>query len=235
VKRVFAAAVLAASFVMPAAAADVPVKGPVYKAAPTAFDWSGWYGGVDLGYLGSKGDVINNGTGVVAGSDPDGFVGGVHLGYRRQLPSSRLVLGIEADFWGSSANGEAQYSGPVNFAPVDINWGASVRGIVGIAMSPTLLYLTGGVAFIDIDGCTNGGLGTPCGANTQFGSTLTGWTAGVGLAHAFSPRMIARIEYLYADFGDKTYTTPGVAGGLTTLDLQTHTIRGGLSWRFTTR
>ena len=233
-KRILGAALLLGSLVIPAAAADM--KGPLYKAAPAVFDWSGWYAGVDAGYLSSRGDVTNTGAGLVARSDPDGAIGGVHLGYRWQAPRSRWVFGIEADLWSGDVKGEAQYNGGViNFAPVDINWGASVRGIVGITMSPTLLYVTGGVAFIDVDGCTNSGLGRPCVARSNFGDTLTGWTVGVGLAHAFSPRWIARIEYLYADFGDKTYATPGVAGNLTTLDLQTHTIRAGLSWRFTTR
>jgi outer membrane immunogenic protein len=231
-KRILGAALLLAATVIPAAAADV--KGPTYKAPPPVFDWTGFYGGVDVGYIWSRAEGTIPGVAVLSRPDPDGFVGGLHLGYRWQLPS-KLVLGIEVDFWGSNADGEAALAPLGNTTPLDINWGGSVRGVVGIAMSPTLLYATGGIAFIDVNGCTTIGFGTPCAANTQFGSTLTGWTAGVGLARAFSPRWIARVEYLYADYGDKTYTTPGVGAGQTALDLQTHTIRGGISYRFTTR
>jgi outer membrane immunogenic protein len=230
--RIGAALVALAAFTAPSGAADI--KGPAYKAPPAVFNWSGWYGGVDAGYLYGEADVLNNAVGALASPKPDGFVGGVHLGYRWQMPS-KWVLGIEADFWGSSASDERPYTGVINFAPVDINWGGSVRGVVGVAMSPTLLYVTGGVAFIDVDGCTNAGLNTACIAQSQFGGTLTGWTVGFGLARALSQNWSARIEYLYADFGDKTYVTTGVAGGLTTLDLQTHTVRGGISYRFSTR
>jgi outer membrane immunogenic protein len=215
-------------------AADMP-KGPYYKAPPAVFDWTGWYAGVDAGYLASRMDFITSSPGF-SQPDPDGFVGGAHIGYRWQLPS-RMVLGIEADIWGSSANGEALYVGLANSSRVDINWGGSVRGIVGITMSPTLLYATGGVAFIDLDGCTTvAGFGTPCVAGTTVSDTRVGWTVGFGLAHAFTPRLIARVEYLYANFGDEAYVTPGIlTGGQTNIDLQTHTVRGGLSWRFSTR
>jgi outer membrane immunogenic protein len=225
------------ALVAPVSAADAP-KGPVYKAPPAVFNWTGFYTGVDAGYLWSRGDVINPAVVATAPTDPDGFVGGIHAGYRWQAPGSRLVLGIEADLWGIDASGETAYvTFPVNNGILDIHWGASVRGVVGIAMSPTLLYATGGVAFIDIAGCTTPGgpVAGTCAPGSQFDDTRTGWTVGVGLAHAFTPRLIARIEYLYADYGRETYVTPGVAGAITAVDLQTHTVRGGLSWRFTTR
>jgi outer membrane immunogenic protein len=35
----------------PAVAADMPVKSPVYKAAPVAvYNWSGFYAGLNAGY-----------------------------------------------------------------------------------------------------------------------------------------------------------------------------------------
>lgn len=211
-------------------AADM--KGPVYKAAPVAYNWSGWYGGVDAGWLGSKADQIVPGI-TTARVDPDGFVGGAHIGYRWQAPASRWVWGIEADLWGSTADGQLLYTGVINHAILNLNWGASFRGVAGMTLAPqTLLYATGGVSFINIDGCTTTGVLGVCAAATQFKDDRVGWTVGVGVAHAFAPRMIARIEYIYADYGSETYTTPGLAGGLTAVDLQTHTIRGGLSWRF---
>ena len=48
------------------------------------------------------------------------------------------------------------------------------------------------------------------------------------LAHHYR----VRAEYLFADYGSKTYAT-AIGGGITTVDLETHTVRGGLSWKFT--
>lgn len=227
---------IAASFLSaPATAADI--KGPAYKAPPLAYNWTGWYGGVDAGRIGSRADQVVVAVAPSARVDPDGFVGGVHLGYRWQAPSSHLVYGIEADLWGSNADGEARYPFTANDGILNLNWGSSIRGSVGVAFSPTLLYVTGGVSFINIDGCTTPNLASPgvCSANSQFKDDRVGWTVGVGLAHAFTSGWIARVEYLYADYGDKNYSTPGLIAPITAVDLQTHTIRGGLSWRFSTR
>ena len=44
-------AVLAAFAAGPAGAADLPVRGPVYKSAPpVVYNWTGFYGGVNVGY-----------------------------------------------------------------------------------------------------------------------------------------------------------------------------------------
>src|SRR3954462_6604502 len=44
-------AVLAAFAAGPAGAADLPVRGPVYKSPPPViYNWTGFYGGVNVGY-----------------------------------------------------------------------------------------------------------------------------------------------------------------------------------------
>jgi outer membrane immunogenic protein len=116
---------------------------------------------------------------------------------------------------------------------VGVNWGVSLRGAAGVALDRALVYATGGLAVIDFDGCTTNGVGAPCFPNTGFGGSTVGWTTGGGIAYAVTPSLSARVEYLYADYGKDTYSTPPVAGGSTSLDLQTHTVRGGLSWKFT--
>ena len=70
----------------PVAAVEEPVIVPAAEAyvAP-GLDWSGAYAGVQLGY----GDVDSNG----AGLDGNGFLGGVHAGYRWDL--GNWVAGAE--------------------------------------------------------------------------------------------------------------------------------------------
>jgi outer membrane immunogenic protein len=94
-----------------ASAADMPVKGPVYKAAPVeVFTWTGFYVGGNAGYAWGRGAI--NGTEVApppffaidataistAASPrlkPDGFTGGAQAGYNWQAGSA--LFGVEAD------------------------------------------------------------------------------------------------------------------------------------------
>ena len=61
---------------------------------------------------------------------------------------------------------------------------------------------------------------------------LDGWTAGGGLAYAYSYNLIARLEYLYADYGTFTFTGAGITGNVANLTTTTNKVRAGLSLRF---
>jgi outer membrane immunogenic protein len=197
----------------------------------SAFDWSGFYVGVDAGHFWGKAKQTVPGVNAVADLAPSGFTGGAHLGYLWQL-NSRFVAGLEADLWALDANDEARFHTFINHAIVSAKWGASLRGIVGITMNPALLYATGGISFIDVEGCGTAALiyGV-CFPGTQFSDNKTGWTIGAGLAYPITPQLIARVEYLYADYGNDSYATPAQIGGRTELELRTQTVRVGLSWR----
>jgi len=96
-----------------ARAADMPVKAPVYKAVlpPAAYDWSGFYTGLNVGAAWGSYDpvtstapdgIINGATARVkaAGASQSlnslGFIGGSQAGYNWQW--GHLVAGLEADF-----------------------------------------------------------------------------------------------------------------------------------------
>ncbi len=88
-------AVLAALVVAaPAQAADVPIRGPIYKAAPApVYNWTGFYVGAHVGY-----GWASSGLG-----DLDGFLGGVQAGYNWQF-SRNWVFGIEGDISATDMN-----------------------------------------------------------------------------------------------------------------------------------
>jgi outer membrane immunogenic protein len=112
----------------PASAADVPVRGPVYKAAPApVFNWSGFYFGGHVGY----------GWGDIGGVDHDGFTGGLQAGYNWQL-SRNWVFGIETDLSFTDMNS------PV---PSHIDYLGTLRARVGYTWDRTMFYGTGGLAF----------------------------------------------------------------------------------------
>jgi opacity protein-like surface antigen len=79
-------------------------------------------------------------------AEPDGAFGGDQIGYNWQR--DRFIFGVEGDLQASDINA----SNDVAFgnATTDIDWFSTVRGRVGIAAGPWLLYGTGGVAFGDI-------------------------------------------------------------------------------------
>jgi len=94
------------------------------------------------------------------------------------------------------------------------------------------LYVTGGLALADFQGC--GTVGGPCVAGTNFGGARAGWTVGAGVAYAITQNVSVRGEYLYADYGSKTYAMPANPGGLGRVQASTHTVRLGLSYHFST-
>ncbi len=113
----------------PASAADVPVRGPVYKAAPApVFNWTGFYFGGHIGY--GWGDTL-------VGGDMDGFLGGVQAGYNWQL-SRNWVFGIEADISGTDLN---------NAVPAHVDYLGTLRARVGYTWDRTMFYGTGGLAW----------------------------------------------------------------------------------------
>jgi outer membrane immunogenic protein len=58
---------------------------------------------------------------------------------------------------------------------------------------------------------------------------LLGWTAGGGIETMFSPRLSAKLEYLYVDLG-RGDVIPGTAG--TRGDFRTNIVRAGLNYHF---
>lgn len=235
-KKIMVAAVAVAAFCSaPVLAADMPTKNPVYKtAAAPVFNWTGFYVGADAGYLWSDTAWTYPGVGGVGTSrpEPKDFLAGGHVGYRYQFPSN-IVAGIELDashiFGGKTS---APIPGPSPAGQfLDLKWTGSVRGQLGVASGPLLAYVTGGAAVIALKGCTQATVGAPCIAGDIFSDDRWGWTIGGGLDYALAGNWSARVEYLFADYGARTYAT-GAGAGLVRVDLRTNVVRGGLSYKF---
>jgi outer membrane immunogenic protein len=193
VRKFILGAIAVCALVAPASAADAPVKSPVYKATPAAFDWSGVYVGATVGYGWSSSAHEDVGA-FSASFDMDGVVGGVTLGVNRQV--GRIVYGLEADFSASGIKGNAPVAAFCGGNCVtELEWFGTLRGRVGVTMSPTLLYITGGLAY----GRLSASIGNPVlssGSSTEFG-----WTVGAGVEHALNRHWSIKAEYLYVDLG----------------------------------
>jgi outer membrane immunogenic protein len=194
---VAAAAVLAG----PAVAADLN-RG--YAPAPyTAFSWAGLYLGANLGY--QFGSVSNSG-----GVDPNGFMGGLQVGYNWQ--TGQFVYGIEGDIQFSAADDSA--GGRKFLNP----WFGTVRGRLGYAMNNILFYGTGGLAY------GQGELETAIGNESH---SHFGWTVGVGAEVALARNWSARAEYLFVNLTDERYTLTGLNH-----DFESSLLRFGFNYRF---
>jgi outer membrane immunogenic protein len=232
------AGVAVAALASGAQAADLGVaRGPVAGVivAPV-FNWTGFYVGAGIGYwtgLG-RGD-LPNAPPFIGSPNPNGIKVGGHIGYLHQF-ANNLVLGVEADLsWlgGSNREGLVPGAGGQGYRARG-NWDGSVRGSVGFAVDRALIYGTAGVAFMNNSVCGFTVPGAACVAGTSSTATRAGWTVGAGLAYAVTTNVSVRAEYLYANYGTRSYAAPGAAGGLISYKQDTHTFRLGLSYHFTT-
>jgi outer membrane immunogenic protein len=200
-------ALAALAIAAPASAADVPMRGPVYKAAPVSlFNWTGFYIGGNAGYGWGDSDNLA----------PSGWSGGGQVGYNWQY-APNWVFGLEADLSGSNLSDSNAAGAPLVNSKV--NYFGTARARLGYTVDRVMVYGTGGLAWAH--NRVNDGL-------VQDDQTQVGWTAGAGVEYAFSPNWSTKLEWLYADYGNKTYalTTP------TRVDLTDNSVKLGLNYRF---
>ena len=218
--KLLVAAVSLSALAMPAVAADMPLKTPVYKA-PVSPDsnWSGFYVGGHAGYMWGRSSVWDDGDLVEKNAPTSGFVGGALAGVNWQ--TGAWVLGLESDFGWTDAHGTGTRNSPVNH--YDFNWTSHIRGRVGYATSNVLWFVAGGMALADFD-YTQGSSGI-----TITGTVFTGWSLGGGADIAINPSWIARVEYLHDDFGDKNFL---ISGESYRVRLTGETVRGALMYKF---
>ena len=210
-----------------ASAADMGT--PAYKAPPmavAAYNWSGLYAGVHIGYTSITGNFLRA-SGVASSANGDGLLLGGQIGYSWQATGSPWVYGIEADV--SGVGSDDPESTAVNRIVVGTNTIGTVRGRVGYAADRALWYVTGGYAWADNEVKLIG----PAFGGTQTTSKVhSGWTIGGGLEWAFAEAWTAKIEYLYMSFASENYF-PGTLGapGLG-VDMDMHTVKLGLNYMF---
>ena len=227
-----------------ALAADLRM--PVKAAPPVVpvWSWAGFYIGANAGVAWNHAEFTD--LGAVAFFQPfgfpngttywspkkAGFTGGGQIGYNFQ--SGNIVYGVEADL--NFVSNKASATIPAGFVAGTIitssklDWMGTVRGRLGVTLSPTLLYVTGGGAFAHFeDTWTAPGVVVP----GSVSKTRAGWTVGGGIEHMFARNWTAKIEALYADFGrwdgflnafGSTYRTR--------FEHEVLTVRGGLNYKW---
>jgi len=197
-----------------ASAADLPsrkgpVAAPVYM--PPAFSWTGFYVGANAGY--GWGNVNANGWANVG--DLDGFVGGGQVGYNYQM--GQFVLGLEADLQGADLSS----GNNLGLVRVKTDYFGTVRARVGVAFDRFMPYITGGWAYGNVKTSIPG-----IGFSSDRSHT-GGYAVGGGLEYAVTNNIIAGVEYLYVDLGEKN-----ILGANTKVGTDFSVVRARLSYKF---
>lgn len=205
-------AALPAAQAADAVAPDIAPVAPLEGSAPI-YIWSGAYAGAFIGYSAQKFDQSNG-----ASFDGDGVVGGAYAGYNWQ--NDRIVYGVEADIGASGveAGGFDRAAG----LPLDTetNVFGSLRGRVGVAVDPFMVFGTAGAAVSD----QTLKLGPAEDTNTHLG-----YTVGAGVEAKITDTIDTRLEYRYSDFGSKTYD---LGTATTSSGFDEHSVRAGIALKF---
>ncbi len=237
----------------------------IFRKAPdaAAWDWSGFYAGGSAGYSWGAartyaGFIDNASETPLAGQRPSAGLDhaglGIQAGYNWTM--GRMVAGIEGDFVYANQHGQSQATCPAAacnpaLLPLDaamaasmnyrIDWLASLRGRVGVAVTPTTLaYLTAGVPFgtVSSSGTVSGFTTTGAATTTPFNvDTFSfGWAVGAGLESRLFANWTGRIEYLHSDLGSFRASPSPAAGVATSFDsdarVRFDAIRVGVNYKF---
>jgi len=221
-KRVLLAGVGILALAASASAADLPRRyEPIpQRAAPLyapIYNWTGFYIGINGGGAWGKSDWTSTGT-----FDVDGWMVGGTIGYNWQ--SSAWVFGLEGDVDWTNISGSTTTGCLGVSCQTKNTWIGTIRGRVGYAFDRFLPYLTGGVAFGNLEA------NQPGFSNKD---TNAGWTVGGGLEFAIAGNWTAKAEYLYVDLGEQNCAL-SCGNGFNPDDVRfrTHIVRGGVNVRF---
>jgi outer membrane immunogenic protein len=186
-------------------------------AAP--FSWTGFYLGGHAGY--SWAEVSSE---FAFPGDPypttknNGLIGGVHVGYQRQV--GQLVLGAEAGVTQlqNSENGVPYPLAPVSSVESRLEDLGYIGAKIGWSSGKWLPYIAGGYAVVDV---SKRQFASGTGA-TQLTSSerQDGWYLGAGVDWALSPNWILGVDYRHYDF-QKTMHFPVSTTGVP--DIPVHT------------
>lgn len=217
--------------------------------------WTGFYGGGAASFGMFQSETFDHWCKVScedANLSETGGAVGVTLGYDMQIGS--LVVGGIADymignFETENVVGSFQIDNPVS--PSDryasytqSKWEsiATLRARVGVPIDRSLIYVSGGLASVDVSYRQDGNFGPDAvpGGYKPYSGRETGFAAGVGIEHAFTDQLSFSAEYLYVGlpsvnggqfFNDFSDDGPSEESSVK-FSSDAQLIRVGANWRF---
>lgn len=113
----------------------------------------------------------------------------------------------------------------------EVRWQGTVRARWGYIQDDWLFYGTAGVAFMRAQWNETIRISGGSSQSVEAKDLLTGWVIGGGIENIVSANTIARIEYLYEDFGSKMVPL-AFSNSLGDLATTAHKLRVGVSWTY---
>jgi outer membrane immunogenic protein len=246
------AALIALSGSAFAADMGLPMKAPVPAPIPYT-GWQGWYIGGAIGAARlnttaattatfSDGDTFSgppcgddgvNAQGCSTGTT--GFTAGVQVGYDWQ--SRYFVYGVVADWtWTNLKHSMSRQDGGSShqFFQAKVDWLATFRGRMGLAVDDTLVYVTGGLALAELkSSVTTQTADSGATFNNSLSKVQAGWVAGVGAEHKLTQNWSVFGEFLYYDLGRATASgSSSIAGYSTEFTHEIFQGKVGVNYRF---
>ena len=219
---VASAMIALSTFAVPASAADLAYKAPVYPVSgyvSPAVNWTGFYIGVSGGK--SWDDYNSVSTDTWSGTTlksrvTNGWTYGGQVGYRYKTYSG-IVAGLEMDLYGGGGKSTVttdncpQCWGYVSKTTNTLSkpFSGSSNVVLGYAAGKFMPYVKGGVAYAWVDDSSSTKTtywGQSYDYSSKAGSPVLGWTVGAGLEYAFAPNLSVRGEYIYTDYRHSTFS-----------------------------
>jgi len=113
---------------------------------------------------------------------------------------------------------------------IDTHAIATLRARFGAAFDRTLVYVTGGGAWARNEMTVSATAGGYTAGVSDVQNHL-GYAIGGGLEQAFAGGWSGKVEYLYLGLGSEKYFT-GLTGGISSGDVDVHTLKVGVNYRF---
>jgi outer membrane immunogenic protein len=209
------------------------------------YNWGGIYIGINGGYGFGK----STWTVPAADTGPGNInINGALVGgtFGANFQTGQFVFGIEGDGDWSNIKGSASgttvptclgATGATACTYQTSNdWLATLRARMGVAWDRVLIYATAGGAGGDVK--PNFSVtATPALTGASSSNTEFGWTAGGGLEFGITDNVTAKLEYLYVDLQNSSFSCTTAACGTATavsapVSFQTSLVRAGLNLKF---
>jgi outer membrane immunogenic protein len=194
------------------------------SAANAPFNWSSWYAGGTAGIADTSTSISTgnqNTTDLQSYGATVGLVGGYNW-----VQSNGLFYGGEADVNYVNNKESSNAAGTT----METAWHeyATVRGRVGIALDPALVFLTGGLAVTNVSNRYY----APGTTWFSGGSVVAGWAAGGGAEFALTDNISLSAQYLTLEMPQHPYTTPYSGPTKFLVENPASIFRTGLNWHF---
>jgi outer membrane immunogenic protein len=235
------------SMSLPAAAADLAARAPVYTKAPVmaaAYDWSGFYIGANAGGAWSHDCYTNTAFNGAATANvgegchnANGAVVGGQVGYRWQMTS--WVFGVEAQGdWANLKGSNLSLASATLFGGTAITNQTKTdalgffTGQIGYTWNNVLWYVKGGAAVADnkYNGFFNSGAVADQASETRWGGVV-----GTGIEFGFARNWSVGVEYEHAFMGSDSvnFVTPaGLASRSDNIGQGIDIVTARLNYRF---